>query len=220
VPLMGLSPDGQEAGLSLEGQDAELDGGRTTSRMDSEEPSVPGWDTHQEWESAMMSLLSDWQGPDSRAGGAANNNAGARASDPTTGSSLELPTPEEVYQSQSRRSLRERREPDRYGDWDGNIVHWMQAVLHALDSVGAYQAVGDSAGLNQTVSDSVRAQLVHDALVANDQWAATNPTACSGTAAGEWEAELIAQLSAEQTSSGTAEDSSRGTAEWCTGIAQ
>jgi hypothetical protein len=142
---------------------AGLDGGRTTSRMDSQEPSVPGGDSHQEWESAMMSLLGgEGQGPDMRAGGAANSNAGAQESGGHTTSSLELPTPQEVYDSQNRRSERARSQPDRYGDWNGNSVHWVNEVLLTIDPV----------------SDTVRTLLVQDALLANDQRVAAQLESC------------------------------------------
>jgi hypothetical protein len=86
----------------------------------------------------------------------------------TTGNTAELPTPEEVYHSQNRRSLRERKQPERYGDWNGSSVNWVKEVLLTIGSSGDGHAV----------SDSVRAQILSDASNRADQLAAVELEKC------------------------------------------
>jgi transposase InsO family protein len=83
-------------------------------------------------------------------------------------STAELPTLEELYDSQNRRSLRERSKPDRYGDWNGSSVNWVKEVMHTLDTRNDCHAV----------TENVRTQMLQDALHVTDKNAAAQLEAC------------------------------------------
>jgi hypothetical protein len=139
-------------------------------------------DTPQsEWEAAMLSQLSDMQQAGRSETAAAQDGGG-------TTSNLKLPTPEEVYDSQNRRSERARSQPVRYGDWNGSSVNWVKEVILTLDS----------SDIGQAVSDTVWTQLVQDAVNVTDQWVAADLESCEW-ASGSGPQVLAVNESAAQT---------------------
>jgi transposase InsO family protein len=118
----------------------------TVERRLVDRPSV-----EEQWESEMLSQLSEQQA----------------ASSATTAS---LPSSDEAHNSDGDRrySLRSRSLPDRYGDWNGSSVNWVKEVILALDSPV----------MNQAVSESVKAQLMRDAVLAVDHWESADLEFC------------------------------------------